>query len=146
MRKTKENPFEPPMATGCSRDERSSVRSLYLVNLSPFLAVMIEVSPTEADVFFSLRGTGLFSILTAKLLFLLLILLPLAIFFVRNGCRAWKYAPTRIVLIAAIVLMKGCFDCACLLHSLQARATHAHGGSIPAYSAPREPSEVIENP
>jgi len=90
------------------------IRGEWLVGISVFLAVFLEVIPLEADALNALIWSGSFlQVLLLKAAFVALILMPLAGFVRLNGWRGLtsKTVRGRIILIAVIVLISLALYC-----------------------------------
>ena len=86
-------------------------RGLRLIKASYSLALLLEVIPVELGVIdYLIRFGGFFQALAAKAVFLTVILLPLLVFFVRNGLRVPEAARWRIAVIVAVILANLAFN------------------------------------
>jgi len=82
------------------------IRGRWLANCSAGLAMLIEVLPTEAGMTSMLSCRGLFwPWLIGKVVFLTIILLPLAIYFAINGRKGWRCARREVITTLVIVVI-----------------------------------------
>lgn len=104
MTSTGSNPVQSTEESEPVPDE-SHIRDRWLIFLSFYAALLLEVVPFEADVLFAyaLRPSDLVSFAVIKLLFLSGILGPLALFVCLNGWTGLKSYPGRTITIGIVV-------------------------------------------
>jgi len=104
MASTDSNPIRAPEEHEPVPDE-SHIRDRWLILLSFYAALLLEVVPLEADVLFAyaLHPKDLVSFAVIKLLFLSVILGPLALFVCLNGLTGLKSYPGRTITIGIVV-------------------------------------------
>jgi hypothetical protein len=125
-----QNVLKPSGGVSPDDTQESPIRGEWLVGMSVFLAVFLEVIPVEADVVSVLVYSGsLFRALLAKLLFLILILFPLVICVRLNGLRGLtsKITRGRVILVVAIVVIHLAFDCWMVWGQLMMMRGHSDG-------------------
>lgn len=106
------NPYSAPVASSDVGGERPAAVT-WLVTTSCWLAVLLRFTPLGGDIAFGFTHEyGTVGYLATSLAFHAAVLVPAAIFAMRNGVRSWSIAPKRVAAIFTITVVALAIDIA----------------------------------